>query len=406
MAQSTLIKAPRMYDGAADTATESAYVVVEGQHITDVGTQQSLAENASEQFSRCIELPDGTTLLPGLINMHTHLSFSATADMFDLQRDESDATKMIRIVENMHAALSVGITTVRDCGTWPHLALPARDAVESGLLAGPRLITSGAVTTTGGHCWFCATEADSEAEIRKAVRQHAKSGVDFIKLFATGGASTPGSNSLLSQYSTEEMCAATEEARRAGKRTAAHAHATDGVRNAITARVTSIEHCSFLSEDGMGWEAEMVDEIVNANIFVCPTVFRGANKFLDDPAIIPPDQVDTHRNRLQQRFALTNRLWQHGVRIVSGNDAGVAHCHITDFPGDLIATVEGAGLTPVAVLQSVGNTAAQALGRDDIGVIEAGRMADLLVVSGDPTSNIHAIAEPEMVFTRGEAIYG
>jgi imidazolonepropionase-like amidohydrolase len=395
-----------MYDGAADTAAQAAYVVVEGQHVTDVGNQQSLAENAAEQFSRCIELPAGTTLLPGLINMHTHLSFSASADVFELQLDESDATKMIRIVENMHAALSVGITTVRDCGTWPHLALPARDAVESGLLAGPRLITSGAVTTTGGHCWFCATEADSKAEIRKAVREHTKSGVDFIKLFATGGASTPGSNSLLSQYSTEELCAATEEARRAGKRTAAHAHATDGVRNAITARVTSIEHCSFLSEAGMGWEADMVDEIVDAGIYVCPTVFRGANKFLDDPAIIPPDQVGQHRDRLQQRFALTNRLWQHGVQIVSGNDAGVAHCHITDFPGDIIATVEGAGLTPIAVLQSVGTTAAQALGRKDIGVIEAGRVADLLVVSGDPTTNIHAIAEPEMVFARGEAIYG
>jgi len=406
MTKSILIKAPRIYNGAADTATESAYVVVEGQHIVDVGAQQTLAENAAEQFSRCIELPDGTTLLPGLINMHTHLSFSASADLFDLQREESDATKMIRIVENMHAALSVGITTVRDCGTWPHLALPARDAVESGLLAGPRLITSGAVTTTGGHCWFCATEADSETEVRKAVRQHAKSGVDFIKLFATGGASTPGSNSLLSQYSTEELCAATEEARRAGKRTAAHAHATDGVRNAITARVTSIEHCSFLAEDGIGWEPDMVDEIVNAGIYVCPTVFRGANKFLDDPAIVPPQHVDLHRNRLQQRFALTNRLWRHGVQIVSGNDAGVAHCHITDFPGDLIATVEGAGLTPVAVLHSVGTTAAQALGRDDIGVIEAGRMADLLVVSGDPTTDIHAIAEPQMVFTRGEAIYG
>ena len=152
--------------------------------------------------------------MPGLINMHTHLTFSALPSVYDDALQDSDTTKTIRMIEALRAATDCGITTVRDCGTWPHLILPTKDAVESGLLPGPRIVASGAITTTGGHCYFCATEADNEDEVRKAVRSHVKSGVDFIKLFATGGNTTPGSNALIAQYTEAEMCAASDEARK------------------------------------------------------------------------------------------------------------------------------------------------------------------------------------------------
>ncbi|MCH9671677.1 MAG: amidohydrolase family protein [Gammaproteobacteria bacterium] len=399
MTQRTLITAPRLFDG--HTTSSQRYVIVEDNVIADVGAIADLGANAADTFDQTLALDADTTLLPGLINMHTHVSFSSSGDVFGDQIAESDATKMIRVVENLHAALDVGITTIRDCGTWPHLAIPARDAIEQGLLRGPRMITSGAITTTGGHCWFCATEADSEAEIRKAVRAHVKDGVDFIKLFATGGNTTPGSNSLVAQYTGDEMCAATEEARKAGRRSAAHAHAIDGVRNSIKARVTTIEHCSFQSSDGIGWDQDMVSEIVDAGIFVCPTIFRGFAKIAADPAYVLNAAEQAYMARREQRFHLTHQLAERGVKLVSGNDAGVGHCHITDFPGDLVETVTKCDMSPVAVLKSATSVAAEALGRGDIGVIDKAHAADLLVVQGDVTQDIRAIEQPQIIMARG-----
>ena len=162
--------------------------------------------------------------MPGLINMHTHMSFSSGDSIFDDHQRESYETKLIR-VENVQAALRTGVTTVRDCGTLNGIAFAVRAAVESGVMLGPRVIASGeGITTTGGHLWFCGVEADSEVEVRRAVRAQVKAGADFIKVFATGGGSTPGTNACAAQYSEAEMCALTEEARRLDKRVAAHAH--------------------------------------------------------------------------------------------------------------------------------------------------------------------------------------
>jgi imidazolonepropionase-like amidohydrolase len=401
MTTSILFKAPRLFDGYASTVREQMYVATEHGKIVDVGSIADLGASSAEQFNQVIDLAADTTLMPGLINMHTHVSFSGEPSIFADQLAESDTVKMIRIVETLHAALAVGITTVRDCGTWPHLALPARDAIESGLLRGPRMVTSGAITTTGGHCWFCASEADSEDEVRKAVRAHVKDGVDFIKLFATGGNTTPGSNSLVAQFSEEQMCAATQEARKTGRRTASHAHAIDGVRNSIRARVTTIEHCSFQSADGIGWDDAMVNEIIDAGIYVCPTIFRGYAKELMSPGHVAQPNDELFLTRRKERFRLTRQLAEKGVKLVSGNDAGVSNCVITDYPGDLVETVKHCGMSAAAVLRSATSVAAEALGRSELGVVAPGKAADLLVVHGNPLADISAVERPAMVVARG-----
>lgn len=405
MSDSQIIIAPHLYDGVGDSISPDMYVEVTDGNITAVGPRQTLTADLSHLTTPPIQLPADTTLLPGLINMHTHLSFSALPSVFADALAESDETKMIRIVQNMRAALEVGITTVRDCGTWPHLALPARNAVASGMIAGPRLITSGAITTTGGHCWFCATEADSEDEVRKAVRAHVKDGVDFIKLFATGGNTTPGSNALTTQYREHEMCAATEEARKAGRRTAAHAHAIDGVRNAIAARVTTIEHCSFQTDDGMGWNDAMVDEIIDAGIVVCPTVFRGAAKLVGVEGHTPSERETRFAAKLEERYALTRRLAERGVTLVSGNDAGVANCQVSDFPGDLVVTAEHCGMSAAHVIRTATSLAAETLGRPDLGAIAPGKAADLLVVRGDPLADIRALERTHTVMAAGRIVH-
>jgi imidazolonepropionase-like amidohydrolase len=344
-------------------------------------------------------------VLPGLINMHTHMSFSASAEILHDHQQESYETKLIRAVENLKTALRTGVTTVRDCGTLNGIAFAVRAAVESGTMVGPRVIASGCgITTTGGHLWFNGIEADGEIEVRRAVRAQAKAGADFIKVFATGGNSTPGTNALAAQYTAAEMCALTEEARRLGKRVASHAHGTPGVYTSIAARVTTIEHCTFLQPTGVQYEPEQGRRIADAGIYVCPTVFQGRSKlFPRDPEQLTPPDRDFLVQR-EERFRMLRQMVEQNIRIVSGSDAGVAFNTFSDYPADLILTVEGADLSPIFVLKSATSVAAEALGRDDLGVIAPGKAADLLAVQGNPLQDMRALTRPTLVVSRGRVI--
>lgn len=397
-----LIKAGRVYDGAADRALEHAYVIVEGDTITAVGPQSEV-EGSTGRFAQEIDLGADATVMPGLINMHTHMSFSSGDAVFQDHQRESYETKLIRAVDHLKAALRTGVTTVRDCGTLNGIAFAVRDAVESGILLGPRVIASGAgVTTTGGHLWFCGVEADDATEARRAVRMQVKAGADFIKVFATGGNTTPGTNALAAQFSEAEMCAITEEARRFGKTVASHAHGTPGVRTSIAARVTTIEHCSFLQPTGAVYEPEQARMIADAGIYVCPTVFHGRGKLYDRESGSPEAQQFWAQR--QERFAVIRQLVEQGVQLVSGSDAGVAYNTFTDYPDDLILTVEGVDLSPLYVLKSATSVAAQALGRSDIGSIAPGKMADLFAVQGNPLRDIRVLTHPTLVVSRGRIV--
>lgn len=397
-----LMKAGRVYDGRAEQVLEHAYVLIEGQRIAAVGRQVEL-EGSAGRFAQEIDLGSDVTLLPGLINMHTHMSFSAGESIFDDHQRESYETKMIRAVDNLHKALRTGVTTVRDCGTLNGIAFAVRAAVEDGVLVGPRVIASGdGVTTTGGHLWFCGVEADSDLEVRRAVRAQVKAGADFIKVFATGGNSTPGTNACAAQYTERELCALTEEARRLDKRVASHAHGTPGVIASITARVTTIEHCSFLQPAGVQYEPEQVRRIVDAGIYVCPTVFRGRGKLLAEQPDLP--WAAEFWATQEARFALVRRLVDDGVTLISGSDAGVNYNEFSDYPDDLILTAEGLDLSPTYVLQSATSVAAEALGRSDLGVLAPGKAADVLAVQGNPLQDMHALRHPVLVVARGQVV--
>lgn len=405
-----LLKAGRLFDGQSESSLAEAYVHVRDGAIVAVGQQRELegagGAGGSERFERVLDFGPEATLLPGLINMHVHMSFTSGTDLVGDHQRESLQGKVIRSVENLKLALSTGVTTVRDCGTLNEVAFPVRAAVESGLLTAPRVVAAGAgVTTTGGHCWFCCIEADGELEVRRAVRSQVKAGADFIKLFSTGGNSTPGTNPLEAQYSEAEMCAATEEARRLGLRTASHAHGTPGVHASIAARVTTVEHCTFLTADGMAYEPEQARIMAGEGMFVCPTIFQGVGKFasLGDPDLTPGQRG--FLTVQQGRFGLTNKLMDAGVRIVSGSDAGVAHNTFDDYPGDLVLAVDGMGASPATILKSATSVAAEALGRDDLGVLAPGKAADLLAVRGDVLEDIRALLHPLGVMARGRLVH-
>ena len=399
-----LIRAGRVFDGVAARVLEHAYVIVEGDTITAVGLQSEVVGHAG-RFAQEIDLGPEATVLPGLINMHTHMSFSAGEAIFADHQRESYETKLIRAVENLRTALHTGVTTVRDCGTLNGIAFAVRAAVDSGTMLGPRVIASGGgLTTTGGHLWFNGLEADGEVEVRRAVRAQAKAGADFIKVFATGGGTTPGTNSLAAQYTEAEMCAITEEARRLDKRVAAHAHGTPGVYTSIAARVTTIEHCSFLQPTGVQYEPEQGRRIADAGIYVCPTVFQGRSKLFprDPEQLTPPDRQFLIER--EARFGMLRQMVEQNIRLVSGSDAGVSYNTFSDYPGDLVLTVEGVDLSPVYVLKSATSVAAEALGRSDLGIIAAGKGADLLAVHGNPLQDIRALTQPLLVVARGRIV--
>ena len=236
------------------------------------------------------------------------------------------------------------------------------------------------------------------------MRAQVKAGADFIKVFATGGGSTPGTNTFAAQYSEAEMCALTEEARRLDKRVASHAHGTPGVLTSISARVTTIEHCSFFRPSGTQYEPEHGRRIADAGIYVCPTVFQGRGKLLVQNPDLP--WAAEFRQTRAERFAVIRCLVEQGVQLVSGSDAGVNFNEFTDYPGDLILTVEGVDLSPVYVLKSATSIAAEALGRSDLGVIAPGKAADLLAVQGNPLQDIRALNTPVLVVSRGRIVLG
>jgi imidazolonepropionase-like amidohydrolase len=399
-----LIKAERVFDGQSNRVLEHVYVLVNGKTIEAMGPQSEL-DGSAGKFAQEIDLGPDVTLLPGLINMHTHMSFSGSATVFDDHQTESVERKLIRSVENLKMALRTGVTTVRDCGTLNSIAFAMREAVEHGIVQAPRIIASGqGITITGGHLWFCGIEADDEVAVRRAVRSQVKAGADFIKAFATGGNTTPRSNSLAAQYTEAEMCAITEEAERFNVRVAAHAHGTPGVCNAIRARVTTIEHCSFMTAAGIGYEPDAVRMIADAGLYVCPTIFQGQGKYLDREQAKESAEIAHFFALRDQRFTLVRRLVEDGVQIVSGSDSGVRYNSFEDYPADLVLATEGTDLSPLYMLKSATSIAAEALGRSDVGVLAPGRAADLFAVHGDPLQDIRALTRPRLVVARGQVV--
>jgi len=399
-----LIKAGHLFDGVNDRPLENGYVIVDGDTIESMGPQSELG-GSNDRFEQTIDLGADATLMPGLINMHTHMTFSGREFIYQDDQKDSYETKMIRAVENLRAGLKAGVTTIRDCGTINEIAFSVRSAVEEGVMAGPRVFAAGAgVTTTGGHCWFFGLEADGELEVRRAVRAQAKAGADFIKVFATGGNATPGTNTLACQYTETELRAVTEEAARLGMHVAAHVHGLPGVHTAVAARVTTIEHCSFLTANGVEFEPEQARIMAEEGIYVCPTVFRGISKFhsQDDPEA--PPKVKLFFERQKARFDVVTRLVDQGVKLVAGSDAGVTFNEFSDYPGDLILFKEGAHLSPAYVLKSATSMAAEVLGADHLGQLAPGKAADLLAVKGNPLEDIRALANTCMVVARGKIV--
>src|SRR5215468_8411989 len=248
-----------LIDGTGAEPVKGRAVVVENGRIT------AIVPDAQAPRGERVDLA-GHTLLPGLINCHVHLCLGAEADPTRPLREESVAVTAIKAAVRARQTLDAGVTTVRDLGGRDYCELGLKRAIQDGLIPGPRVLAAGRpVCMTGGHGHWLAREADGPDDARKAVREQLKAGADVIKIIATGGVLTPGVEPGSPQLTFDEMRAAIEEARKAGRRTAAHAMAASGIGDAIAAGITSIEHGIYLTD-------EIVARMRRDGTFLVPTL--------------------------------------------------------------------------------------------------------------------------------------
>ena len=321
-----------------------------------------------------------------------HLVFSSSAYALGDVLAENDQQLLLRGVAAARQALGAGITTVRDLGGRGGVTFRLRDAIAAELIAGPRILAAGSpITITGGHCHFLGVEADGEPAVRAAARLQLKSGATCLKIMATGGRMTPGTNPGMAQYSVAELRAAVDEAHRAGVPLAAHALGTPGIRNATAAGVTTIEHCNWLGPNGtVDFDESVAMQMAQQSTGVVPTLVplkRSA------PAL------------REQIMDCMRRMATLGVPIVAGTDAGVSLTPFDSLPGELEIYVADMGLSPLQAIQAATGTAARLLGLDGtLGTLAAGRAADLVAVAGDPSVQIEDVRQVRTVIKGGRTV--
>ncbi|MFG2972882.1 amidohydrolase family protein [Streptomyces sp. NPDC048331] len=386
-----VVSAGRTLTGPGGRVTVDGAVLYDGGRIVAAGPRTEVEAQAGPDVPRSA-FPDGT-LLPGLIDSHVHLALDAGPDPVACLQAASDAELYAGMAERAGRLLATGVTTARDLGDRGGLAVRLRDEIAAGHVPGPRLLSAGTpVTVPGGHCWFMGGEVEGVDAIRAAIRRNAAAGVDLIKVMATGGGITKGGPpSWQAQFTPVELASIVAEARRLGLPVAAHAHGTEGIAAAVAAGVDTIEHCTWMGRTGFDVREDLVDAIAARGIAVCPAAspdWRGfAERF--------------GRERAEEMFGRLRWMAERGVRLLPGTDAGVPHAVFDGFVSSL-EFFGHIGLDPAEILDLATTGAARALGIDgDTGRLAPGLRADLLVVDGDPLTDLAALRAVRMVVAGG-----
>jgi imidazolonepropionase-like amidohydrolase len=361
----------------------------------------------------------GMTLMPGLIDGHQHLTWDKTLYAVHSAGEriaslDDESRQLVRAGHYAQTALAAGVTTLRDCGANDFSVLALRDMISTGNFVGPRILACGKpITTTAGHL-YTDWGVDSADEMKKAVRFLASRSVDFVKLMVSGGTTTPGSNITRSQYTLPELRTAVNEAHRLGLQVAAHAISTDSIRLAAEAGVDTIEHCSWIGSDPetIVTDEKTVELMLENDVRVDHAIIPRPYFFPDEGHGELSAEDQWWLNMLKVRWSFLHYMREQAVVIFLGTDAAFGPWPGTDlWPGfqDFARAIEimvrWAEFTPMEAIAMATREAAEALRLDrEIGTVERGKRADLILLAKDPLADIRALREVDMVFRDGKVV--
>ncbi len=387
MAQSTaaptlLFRAGTVFTAAdRDAVLRDAWVLVQDGRIASVSSEEPRVNGDVSRFDE-----RDATLLPGLVDVHVHLVNSGSPNWLD-EVKQPYAVSAWRAAEHARQTLLGGFTSIRDLGSLDGLVVALRDAQVSGLLPGPRIRAANQlVTMTGGHGHWMGRQADGPDEVRKAVREQLKAGADCVKLMATGGVMTPGVEPGAQQFTYEELKAGVEEAHKAGRKTASHAQGSDGIKAAVLAGIDSIEHGFYMTGE--------IIELMKERGTCFSVTLAAAGGIADAPPNTVPEWARAKAVRVRDAHVDSfRRAYASGVKIVLGTDAGTPYNHHGENAQELSLMVKY-GMTPLDGLRAATRNGAELLDLgEEIGTIEAGKAADLVLCRGDATQNVDLLCD-------------
>ena len=389
---SFLLRNVTVVDGTGADPVPGQAVVVEGRRIAWIGPDGSAPSTTPDH----VVDGGGRTVLPGLINCHVHLTADGSPDLFAQAAGDTVPLATLRAAHSAQVTLEAGITTVRDCGAADDIVVELAKAIERGVIPGPRVQAAGRVITmTGGHGHFIGREADGPDEVRKATRAEIKAGAAVIKVMATGGVLTPGVSPTQTALLPEELAVVAQEAHNSGRRVTTHAIGRAGIHNALISGIDSVEH-------GFYFDDELLDIAVAQGTFLVPTILAVDGIVRNGQAAgIPGWVVEKAEKEAQQQRESFAAAVASGMRIAAGTDAGTPFNQHGDLALELALMVQH-GLTSMQTLVAATSGAAENLGlAQEIGTLEVGKLADLVVVDGDPVADITATGRVVLVVKDG-----
>ncbi len=402
----TLVKAARLIDTAAGVVRENQAVLIEDEKIKAIGPAADISKGIPPE-TRVIDLGNAT-IVPGLIDCHTHVTGQPENYYDDIFR-KSPIDVAVTAHVYARRTLEAGFTTIRNVGAGEFVDIALRKAIDAGKVPGPRILSAGlALGSTGSHAdlngfspylhfqEIAPSIADGVDAVRKAVRTNVKYGADWIKIMASAGVLSEEESVGAPQYTPEEMKAAVDEAALWGRKVAAHAHGAEAIKMAIRAGVASIEHGSFIDDEGIRLMKErgtwLVADIYNDDYILAEYSRLGyPEKIIEKERLVGRVQRENFRKAAKA-----------GVKIAYGTDAGV---YPHGWNGKQLGKMVEWGLTPMQAIQAATVSAADLIGwKAKVGQLTTGYFADLVAVSGDPVADVTVLEKPEFVM-KGGAIY-